>query len=78
LHILALVKTAGQRSPEAIASEAKVSPYVVKKSAGIARSLTMIELKRLITDLAEIDSRSKRQTFSIDDALQHYLLTLAT
>ncbi|CAN5191835.1 DNA polymerase III subunit delta [soil metagenome] len=78
LHILALIKTAGQRSPEAIASEAKISPYVVKKSAGIARKLTISELKQLITDLAVIDSRSKRETFSIDDALQHYLLVLAT
>lgn len=78
LHILALVKTAGERPPESIAAEAKVSPYVVKKSASIARKLTLAELKRLITALAEIDARSKRETFAIDDALQHYLLTLAT
>ncbi len=78
LHILALIKTAGERSPQAIASEAKVSPYVVQKSSGIARKLTLTELKRLVADLAEIDARSKRETFSIDDALQHYLLTLST
>lgn len=78
LHILALIKTAGERSPQAIASEAKVSPYVVQKSSGIARKLTLAELKRLVADLAEIDARSKRETFSIDDALQHYLLTLST
>ena len=77
LHILALIKTAGQRSPEQIASEAKVSPYVVKKSSGIARKLTLAELKGLLNDLAEIDGRSKRETFNIDDALQHYLLSLA-
>jgi DNA polymerase-3 subunit delta len=77
LHIVALVKTAGERSPESIASEAKVSPYVVKKSVGIARKLTLVELKQLVASLAEIDARSKRETFSIDDALQHYLLTLA-
>lgn len=78
LHVLALIKTAGERSPQAIASEAKVSPYVVQKSSGIARKLTLTELKRLVADLAEIDARSKRETFSIDDALQHYLLTLST
>ena len=77
LHVLALIKTAGERSPQAIASEAKISPYVVQKSSGIARKLTLPELKRLVADLAEIDARSKRETFSIDDALQHYLLTLA-
>ncbi|MDB5170095.1 MAG: polymerase subunit delta, partial [Candidatus Saccharibacteria bacterium] len=78
LHIVALIKTAGERSPEAIASEAKISPYVVKKSSSIARKLTLAELKQLVANLAEIDSRSKRESFSADDALQHYLLTLAT
>lgn len=78
LHVLALIKTNGERSPQAIASEAKVSPYVVQKSSGIARELTLTELKRLVADLAEIDARSKRETFNIDDALQHYLLTLST
>lgn len=78
LHVLALIKTAGDRSPQTVASEAKVSPYVVQKSSGIARKLTLAELKRLIVDLAEIDTRSKRETFSVDDALQHYLLALGT
>jgi DNA polymerase-3 subunit delta len=76
LHILALIKTAGQRSPEQIASEAKVSPYVIKKSIVIARKLPLSKLKHLITDLAVLDGRSKRETFNIDDALQHFLLTI--
>jgi DNA polymerase III subunit delta len=78
LHILALVKTAGQRSPDAIADEAKISPYTVKKSLGIAKQLTLARLKQLIADLVEIDTRSKREAFSIDDALQHYILALAS
>lgn len=77
LHILALIKTAGDRSPEQIAAEAKISPYVVKKSSGIARKLTLAELKRLIAELVTIDIRAKNETFNVDDALQHYLLTLA-
>lgn len=77
LHILALIKTAGDRSPEAIASESKTSPYTVKKSLSIARKLTLSQLKQRIGDLVIIDQRSKRHAFNIDDALQHYLLTLA-
>lgn len=76
LHVLALIKTAGERSPETIASEAKISPYVVRKSSGITRQLTLVKLKQLIAELIEIDSRSKRETFSADEALQHYLLSL--
>lgn len=77
LHILALIKTSGQKSPESIAAEAKVSPYVVKKSTIIARGLTVVRLKQLVADLLEIDKRSKRETFDSNAALQHYLLTLA-
>ena len=78
LHILALIKTAGNRSPESIASEAKVSPYTVKKSVGIARRLTLPQLKRLIAALLDIDRRSKTESLDADEALQNYLLQLST
>lgn len=77
LHILALIKTAGDRSPEAIASQAKVSPYVVKKSLSIARQLSLAQVKQLLHRLIEIDTRSKRENYDLDDALQLYLLALA-
>jgi DNA polymerase-3 subunit delta len=76
LHIVALIKAAGDRSPETIATEAKVSPYVVKKSMTMARKLSLKTLKELIAHLLEIDQRSKRETFNIDDALQHFLLAM--
>ena len=77
LHQLAVVKTAGDRSPETIASDAKMSPYSVRKSQGIARRLSLADLKKLISDLLSIDRRSKRTTLDLDEALQHYLLKLA-
>jgi len=40
LHVLAVIKTAGQQSADAIAKEAKISPYVIRKSQGIAHRLT--------------------------------------
>ncbi len=77
LHIVALIKTAGQKSLDSVAAEARVSPYVVKKSSSIARNLSLTELKRLVADLLKIDNRSKRETFDVNAALQHYLLTIA-
>jgi len=77
LHVLALIKTAGERSSNEIASEAKLSPYVVQKSQRIASSLSYLNLKSLILNLLEIDLRSKREALDIDDALQNYLLKLA-
>jgi len=78
LHVLALLKTAGERSADSIAAEARLSPFVVRKSQGIARKLTLAELKTLVSDLLDIDARSKRSNLDIDEALQNYLLKLAS
>jgi len=78
LHVLALLKAAGERSPEQIAKEARLSPYVVRKSSSIARKLPLAELKRLVRDLLDIDVRSKRESLDADEALQDYLLRLAS
>lgn len=76
LHVLALVKTAGQRSPDDIAREAKVSPFVVRKSASLARSLAYVRLKELVTSLRELDERTKTDGTIADEALRYYLLKM--
>jgi DNA polymerase-3 subunit delta len=78
LHVIALIKAAGDRSGDSIAATAKLSPFVVKKSQAIARKLTIAELKSLVHDLLDIDARSKREALDLDEALQNYLLKLAT
>jgi DNA polymerase-3 subunit delta len=77
LHILAIVKTAGERSNDQIAKEAKINPYVVGKSVAIARKLSLTRLKQLIAEILIIDSRSKRESIDSDEALQLYLLNLS-
>ena len=78
LHIVALLKTAGSRNPDMIAKQAKVSPYVVKKSVGIARQLSLARYKQLLQGLLAIDMRLKRESLDADEALRAYLLRLAT
>jgi DNA polymerase-3 subunit delta len=78
LHVLAILNTAGDRSVDQIAKESRLNPFVVRKSQAIARQLSRPELKKLISDLLKIDVRSKRSGINADEALQHYLLTLAT
>jgi DNA polymerase III subunit delta len=77
LHVLAIIKTAKDKSADDIAREARINPFVVRKSQGIARDLSLTELKALISRLLEIDIDSKSSNLDADEALQHYLLTLA-
>lgn len=77
LHIVAIVKAAGTRSPDTTAKEAKLSPFVVRKTLGIAKGLSMPQIKQLITELLWIDTKSKRTMLDLDEALQHFILKLA-
>jgi DNA polymerase-3 subunit delta len=78
LHVLAIVKTAGNRSSDEIAKEARLNPFVVRKNQSIARALSLEELKRFIADLVDIDTRSKTTALDADEALQNYLLKLSS
>jgi DNA polymerase III delta subunit len=77
LNILAIVKAAGSRGPEAVAKEAKLNPFVVQRSQSIARNLSLAQLKKLVSDLLKIDVATKRTNIDPDEALQHYLLAVA-
>lgn len=76
LNILAIIKTSGNRTNQQIAKDAKINPYVLNKSQGIANSLSLAELKRLINDLLQIDVKSKTTNIDTDEALKLYLLQL--
>lgn len=78
LHVLALIKTAGGRSDAEIASEAKISPYVVGKSRQIANNLSLPKLKQLVSQLLDLDIKLKTTAIDADDALQAYLLSLSS
>lgn len=78
LHVLAVVKAAGTRSPDAIAKEAKLNPFVVRKSVGLARRLTPAHIKRYISDLLELDVQLKSISIDANEALQFYLLKLTS
>jgi DNA polymerase III subunit delta len=78
LHVLAIIKTAGDRPADQIAQEAKINPFVIRKSQAIARGLSLAELKKLIKDLLKIDVATKRTSIDPDEALQHYLLQLSS
>ena len=76
LHVLALVKTAGTRSADAIAKEAKINPFVVRKTQDLARMRTLEQVKAMIQDLLNLDTSLKTKTIDPDEALTLFILGL--
>lgn len=76
LHILALVKAAGSRSAGEIASQAKVSPYVVGKTQRLAQHSSLTQIKQWIHRAAQLDVRLKRQSIDGDEAMMTFLTSL--
>ena len=76
LHILALVKTAGDRDAGQIASQAKLNPYVVRKTQGIASRMSIAQVKKLVHDARVLDTRLKSESIDADEALQNLIITL--
>jgi DNA polymerase-3 subunit delta len=77
LHVLALIKTAGNRDTNDIASEAKINPYVVRKSTAIADKLSYDDLKKLISYVRELDHRLKSESIDPDEALTNLFIQMS-
>lgn len=76
LHVLALVKAGGTRSPDDIARTAKLNPFVVRKTQSLARAINLAQIKKMIADLLMLDLNLKTKTMDADEALQLYLLRM--
>jgi len=77
LHILVVVKAGAPRPSDEIAKLAKLNPYVVRKSQGLVRGLSLEQLKALIVQLLEVDKRLKRSSIDADEVTQLFILRLA-
>lgn len=76
MHALALVKAAGNMDANTIASKAKLNPYVVRKTQGIANRLSMTEVKELVHSVRVLDQRLKSEAIDADEALQNLIVSL--
>jgi len=77
LYIFALVKAAQGKSASEIAHSAKISPFVVEKAQSAMRSVSVTDLRVMISSLRELDVRSKTEGIVLDEALLYYLLSLS-
>jgi len=76
LHVLATVKAAADRSVDQISRDAKLNPYVVRKTAGLAARLTMTNIKELVAHATKLDARLKREALDADEALQNLIVSM--
>lgn len=77
LHVLAVVKAAGDRTPDDIAKTAKLNPYVVRKTSGLARGLSLERIKTMVSDLLTLDIKTKTTAIDADEATKLFILNLA-
>lgn len=76
LHLIALVKLAAGRPAASISADTGIKPYPINKAASLAKKITPAELKRLVSELLDIDVKSKNTSLDLDEALQTYITTL--
>ncbi|MGB4759428.1 MAG: DNA polymerase III subunit delta [Candidatus Saccharimonadales bacterium] len=76
LHVLALVKFAGDKTNDVLAKEAKINPFVIGKTQGIARRMSQQQVKDLVQRAVVLDHTSKTKTYDLDEALQDYILQI--
>lgn len=78
LHVLAVVVAGQGKSADIVAKEAKINPYVVRKTQTLARNHTLSEVREMIKHLLALDVKLKTESVDADEALQHYLLRQMT
>jgi DNA polymerase-3 subunit delta len=76
LRVLAIIKSAADRTPEQIARGAGINPFVVRKSLAITRHLDMAKIKKIVGEALDLDVRLKTESVDIDEALEFFLLSL--
>jgi DNA polymerase III subunit delta len=70
IHALAVVATAGTRSPDTIAKEAGLHPFVVRKTQAVAARLGVKRVAQVAADVARCDIQLKSTSADPWDVLQ--------
>lgn len=76
LNALAIVVSAGDRQANVIAKDAKMNPFVVRKTQTLAKKIGPRTLRKLAKDALELDESIKTENIVADDALIHYLISI--
>ncbi len=78
VHTLAVVSAAGTRTPDIIAKEAGLHPFVVRKTRDVAARLGQARVKQMVADVATCDVQLKSTGADPWDLLQICLYKIAS
>lgn len=78
VHTLAVVSTAGVRTPDTIAKEAGLHPFVVRRTKDVAARLGRARIKQMVADVATCDVQLKSTGADPWDLLQVCLYKVAS
>lgn len=78
LHLLALAKVGANKTADSIARDAKLNPFTVKKSQTLASNISLRDLQSSIQELRELDTRLKRESMSVDEAVKYFIVSVST
>lgn len=70
VHTLAVIATAGTRSPDTIAKEVGLHPFVVRKTQAVAKRLGAVGVRQIAADVALCDAQLKSTGADPWDLLQ--------
>lgn len=77
-HLITAVWAAGRLDTGQVAADTGLSPYSLRKAAGLARRLRRSQLKDAFNLLVSLDNRLKSRATDEDSALETTLLRLST
>lgn len=75
LHVLAVVKAAVDKSPQQIANESKLNPFVIRKNLNIAKNINSGKLVKMIDNAINADIMIKSTTTNPDNVLQTLIIS---
>lgn len=76
VQVLAVVKSAGNRSDSEIAKDTKFAPFVISKTKRLAGSIDQKKLREIVQKTAEMDLEIKLSKASPWRVLEHTILSL--
>ncbi len=77
LNALAIYMSSKNLPSDKVASDSGLSPYTLTKARQIASKISFSSLKQLVSDLSNLDLKSKTTSLDLDEGLKNFIVSLS-